>query len=556
MKQKGTILIVDDDSISREILKEFLSDEFEVVEAEDGLEALDLLISQNVEVSAIITDLIMPRVDGDKFIKLITKVNHFENVPIIISSSNQDLESEVKCLKSGAWDYIKKPYYRDIVRFRVRNAVSRSQKSVMNNFKHRFEYDELTGIYRRDKFFEVARRLIDESEETYAFCRVDIDKFKMYNSYFGYHEGNNLLCFLVNRIRMLIFNFETIECGRIVDDVFCFMVPYDKEKIIKAINDINTSLRNYNKNYEIVPSFGICPITNKEVSIREVFDMATLAAQDVKGHYTEIYSFYNDEMRETLIEEQTIINEMANALENEQFAVYLQPKYDLNTEKPIGSEALVRWIHPTKGIISPGLFIPIFERNGFIAKLDFYMWENICKIIRRWLDEGKEVLPISVNISRISMFNGLVSNIIVDLLKRYDIDPKHFKVELTESAYTTNFDVVHNSLLKMQEAGIKVLMDDFGSGYSSLNSLKDMNIDELKIDMRFLSRNNEDRGDIILQAVVKMAHRLEMPVIAEGVETKEQASFLNSLGCESAQGYFYAKPMPVSEYEKLVYQNK
>ncbi|MEG2192296.1 MAG: EAL domain-containing protein, partial [Oscillospiraceae bacterium] len=232
--------------------------------------------------------------------------------------------------------------------------------------------------------------------------------------------------------------------------------------------------------------------------------------------------------------------------------IYLQPKLNIQVNKMCGAEALVRWRHPIRGLLSPGEFIPVFERNGFIIKLDYYVWEQVCKCLRRWLDEGKTPYPISVNVSRVNLYNPKLAELILQLVKKYNLSPSLLNLELTESAYTDNPIAASETIALLQSYGFVILMDDFGSGYSSLNILKDISVDELKIDMRFLSETKiPGRGENIIASVVRMAKWLNIPVVTEGVETKEQTDFLRSIGCDCIQGYYYAKPMKVSEYEDL-----
>ena len=283
-----------------------------------------------------------------------------------------------------------------------------------------------------------------------------------------------------------------------------------------------------------------------------MYDRANLAAKHCKGNYIRNYAFYTRQMSQEIEKEQRIVNSMKSALENHEFVVYYQPKYGLSDNQIAGAEALVRWKHPERGMISPGEFIPVFERNGFITKLDYYVWEQTCIQLRRWLDEGKQPLPISVNLSRISLYNKEVVEVICDLVDKYQIPRSLFQVELTESAYNTNPKAVQEMMQRLREEGFYILMDDFGSGYSSLNVLKDIVVDVLKMDMKFFSGDDkEGRGENIMAAVIRMAKWLNMPVVAEGVERIEQVEFLRSIGCEYVQGYYFAKPMPVEEYEKL-----
>ena len=250
--------------------------------------------------------------------------------------------------------------------------------------------------------------------------------------------------------------------------------------------------------------------------------------------------------------EQQIINEMDTALEEKQFVVYFQPKYELDGYTPRGAEALVRWKKPDGTMVSPGEFIPVFEKNGFIIKLDYYVWDQVCQLIATALRAGRKPDPISVNVSRVNLYNPNFLESLVNLVEKYRIPPEYLHLELTESVFSDTENVILNAVNYLHKAGFTILMDDFGSGYSSLNVLKDIDLDVLKIDMKFLSKGKDDgRGEKILAAVIQMAKALDMPVIAEGVEEKKQVQMLKRLGCNYIQGYYFAKPMPQEDYERL-----
>ncbi|MEG0216548.1 MAG: EAL domain-containing protein, partial [Hungatella sp.] len=257
-------------------------------------------------------------------------------------------------------------------------------------------------------------------------------------------------------------------------------------------------------------------------------------------------------MSATLTMEQEITNDMKYALENGQFEIYLQPQYNIHTKLPCGAEALVRWMHPKKGMLSPGIFIPIFERNGFITKLDYYVWEQACRCLHEWILQGIKPYPISVNVSRVDLYNPKLVETFLELVDRYEIEPRLLNLELTESAYTDNPIAMKKMMERLQEHGFLIMMDDFGSGYSSLSLLKDILVDVLKIDMQFLSKTEiPGRGENIIASVIRMAKWLNIPVIAEGAESGDQVDFLRSVGCDFVQGYYFARPMPVSDYEQL-----
>lgn len=289
---------------------------------------------------------------------------------------------------------------------------------------------------------------------------------------------------------------------------------------------------------------------NQPVNI--MCDRANLAAESIKGNYAKRCAYYQDSYRTSILKEQEILDDMQAAFRESQFEIFLQPKCSLLDGSVTGFEALARWNHPKKGYVSPDEFIPIFEHNGCIQRLDFYIWDRACEIIRNWTNEGKEALPISVNVSRVDFYNPQLCQLIVGLTKMHNIEPSLLKLEITETAYTDNPKQLCDVIIQLQEHGFTILMDDFGSGYSSLNMLKDIPVDVLKIDLNFLSgEGNTGRGANILSSVIRMAKRLKLPVIAEGVETKEQADFLRSIACQSAQGYYFYKPMNIDSISKL-----
>ena len=261
-------------------------------------------------------------------------------------------------------------------------------------------------------------------------------------------------------------------------------------------------------------------------------------------------------MFQALNKEHYIVKNMKEALESGQFIIYLQPKYDMRDCSIIGAEALARWMHPKDGLISPGDFIPLFERNGFILQLDEYIWELACKTLREWLDKGYQPVPLSVNVSRLHLYDTDFCDKLLALINKYDLPPELLELEITESAYTENPQTLYGIMDRLQEAGFLFSMDDFGSGYSSLNILKDIPVNLVKIDLNFLqqARRGIDVGRDILKGTIQLIHNIDLPVIAEGVESAEQAQFLLNAGCVHAQGYYYAKPMPIADFESLMWK--
>ena len=429
--------------------------------------------------------------------------------------------------------------------------MTRTDIALYEKLRYASEHDSLTGLFNREKVFSNTRKMIDEHLEIqFAFVQLDIERFKLYNSDFGEKEGNNLLKYVAKIIKEVVSDYPICTYGRVNADKFCFCIPYDEDKFYKKLENANERLNKYRQDYLLHFKMGVCIITDSSKSMEDINVKAALAAEKCRYNIKHFYEVYDDEEEKIQRREMEIIHDMHTAIDEKQFTVFLQPKVNVYDEKACGAEALVRWIHPKKGMIPPNIFIPVFEKNGFIADLDYYMWEQVCILLRKWIDEGKKINPVSVNVSRISLYNPNLVHKLLKLINKYGIAPQYLHLEITESAYMTNPSMMLMIIEDLHKAGFTILMDDFGSGYSSLNTLKDFPIDMLKIDMNFLPRGSmAERSRIIISSVIDMAKRLGIKVIMEGVETQEQRDFLRDLQCDYIQGYFYSKPIPVTEYE-------
>lgn len=415
------------------------------------------------------------------------------------------------------------------------------------------EYDDMSGLYSRRAFYiHVRERLDEDPKECYAVVRCDIDRFKAFNDIFGTLMGDQLLGDLGRFFK----GFEqdgVISC-RLQADHYVSLWP----KNLFDAEQLSQKLQQWFEAYPVDFNFSFClgiyVIDDTSLDVALMCDRALMALRTIKQRYNESYAYYDEVLRDKLILEQRIISEMAQALETGQFVVYYQPQFRYSTGKMAGAEALVRWQHPQRGLISPAVFIPIFEKNGFIGSLDRFVWEQVCMKMREWLDKGME-MSVSVNISRIDIEDQSLCQFLEQLVKKYRIPAELLKLEITESVYMRNPAELIAVVKKLQNRRFTVEMDDFGSGYSSLNILKDVPVDVLKLDLKFLGGDGRSRGGTILSSVVRMAHWLDLPIIAEGVETKQQADFLLSIGCDYMQGYYFARPMPAEELEALMQQD-
>lgn len=429
--------------------------------------------------------------------------------------------------------------------------LAEAANTTVQALRNRAVFDPLTGIYNEFAFTSRAKILIHSNPDCqYVLIRFDIARFKMINDIFGPNKGDELLRFIASVLRDHISPEDTF--GRLAGDVFCICTKHSsEEEILDLIHRITYHVDAFPINFNLTPYFGICSV-NSETSLDTLLDWSGMALNTIKGSNLTNYAFYDNVMREQLLAESNIETEMASALKSGQFSVFLQPKCDIGTSEVIGAEALVRWIHPEKGIIPPDLFIPLFEKNGFIIKLDEYVWEETCKIICRWKEQGYPLIPISVNVSRMHIFLPEFCNKITSLVHKYGIPLEMLELEFTESAFISNQDTLYQIMAQLKSRGFTLSMDDFGSGYSSLNMLKNSPMDIIKIDREFLNESTStENSRVIIRNTISMLRQLNMQIIAEGVETREQADFLFISGCSVAQGYYYSKPIDVLSFEKF-----
>ena len=548
----STILIADDEARIRRLVSDFLKrDGHTIIEAADGKTALELIENRRPTLDLAILDVMMPGMDGFAFMEEARTRESIRNIPIVVATTENDYQTEKRCLELGVWDFIPKVFQPEIIRFRVLNTIKRSMA-------HSLEHDGLTGLYTIQKFSQCVKRNLENNQDTkFTFIRLDIERFKMINNFYGVEAGDRLLVYISGLIETYWQDVENCVFGRIDGDVFGICFPRDEKKLNGFILYIKRELKKYKAAYYLETAMGIYDILDNNLDVRNIIARATLAAKQCKGQYMIHEARYTEELRAKIIREQNIINEMEHALETGEFVVYFQPKYELDHCRPSGAEALVRWKKADGTIVSPGDFIPVFESNGFIIRLDYYVWDQVCQFIKNNLAHRGDSEVISVNVSRVNLYNPDFLESLVNLVEKYKIPPKYLNLELTESAFSDDARMIQNAVDYLHKAGFTILMDDFGSGYSSLNVLKDIDIDVLKIDMRFLSKgSSEERGEKILEAVIKMAKSLDMLVIAEGVEEEKQVKMLKRLGCDYIQGYYFAKPMPKKDYVKLLQKSR
>lgn len=425
-------------------------------------------------------------------------------------------------------------------------SKAKSQKTI-----EKIAYTDLvTGYSNWRKFESDATNLLNKASQNdkHAMVIFDIDKFKAINDIYGHKKGNSILKDIADTLNKITCNNETF--ARVSSDNFNVLLKYNtKEDIINAIKKIIIS------NNFVNLSFGIYEIKDKNLPISVYSDRASLAKLSIKNNRDINFAFFNDELRDKLLLEDKIEKEMEYALENNQFVMYLQPKYNIKSDKFCGSEALVRWKYTEKEFIYPSDFIPIFEKNGFITKVDMYILEQACKEIRTLFNKGISPLPISVNFSRVDFFKKDFITKIVNICDKYKIPYSLIEIEITESSMFGDTDTLFEVSRRLQDIGFILSMDDFGSGYSSVNMLKNIPLNVIKLDRGFfIDDKNIDKSQIVIKSIVSLIKQLGIRVVAEGIETKGQVEMLREANCDIIQGYYFSKPLPVKEFEKLVYK--
>ncbi len=414
------------------------------------------------------------------------------------------------------------------------------------------ETEVKTGMYSLNGFSRHAQEyILANPQKAYMIIQWDLDGFKVFNDINGYQNGDTILFGIGHSSPERVKN--GIVFGHLNSDHFVMLAEQAEGAADQIYNDIEAMLRELNGGEDLRFHMGICTVDDPEESIASLCDHALIALRTVKGQYQERYAWYTENMRNLIVEESRLAAEMESALSSGQFQVWYQPQVNYKTGKICGAEALVRWIHPEDGIIPPIRFIPLFERNGFITKLDHYIWDQVCAFQRGWIDSGHKAYPVSINISRRDIYTDDLIQAITSLTQKYDLAPELLHLEITESVYMASPEKMNKIVDVLQEKGFHVEIDDFGSGYSSLNTLKDMKVSTLKLDMKFLQQSeNSDRSGRIISAMIRMADWLDVGTIAEGVETKEQADFLKSMGCYHLQGYYFFKPMKEEDYRRVL----
>ena len=410
----------------------------------------------------------------------------------------------------------------------------------------------LKGIGKLRRFRRNVNNLLYSSSKEIGFIQFDIRKFKIVNDLYGEKFGDEVLDFIIRQLKESC-NDEQFYIN-LRSDVFMIVTEYDsEEELISFIQEFDEKT-SYFKNVKLQMSYGVYTVEDRKMEMRQMEDRAAMARKAAKNNVLKNIIFYKEQFKDSLYNRKFIEENMQAAITERQFMMYLQPKYSIAKNEIIGAEALVRWRHPERGMIYPDQFIPVIEENGFVRKVDYYIWEEACHFIKKCMDEGINTCPVSVNVSRVHLRDDECIKTLSGMIEENGIPKELLELEITETADDQQISL---KALQLKEEGFTLLMDDFGSGYSSLNILLETPFDVIKLDKKFIENMMvSEKGRLLLEQVVSMAGKLDIGLLAEGVETKDQIELLESIGCDQVQGYYYAKPMPKEEFFKLLKQQQ
>ena len=544
--QKRQVLIVEDEFVNREILKANLDQDYEILEAETGAHALDAIAANVDTLSLVLLDLNLPDIHGMEILRRMKEDERLSRIPVIVLTS--DKEAEVESLNSGANDFISKPYpMHEIILARVRRTIELSENRDLIRWTER---DHLTGLFNRDYFYRYAERYdtYHRSEPADALV-VDVNHFHMINERFGKAYADDMLRRIGLEIRQLLAQSGGIACRRDAD-IFFIYSPHRED--YSAFLERLTAAACGDARGRVRLRAGVYSGVDRGLDMERRFDHAKMAADSIRGSFAASIAVYDNMLHEKEIYAERLLDDFQEALDQKQFLVYFQPKYDIRPDVPViyGAEALVRWKHPELGMISPGVFIPLFESNGLILELDHYVWRAAAERLKDWKARLGTIVPVSVNVSRVDMLDPDLADTLRALVGEFGLDCRDLHLEITESAYTQDAAQIVETVNCLRSLGFLIEMDDFGSGYSSLNMLSTLPIDALKLDMQFIRTAFSAGGNTrMLEITIDISDSLSVPMIAEGVETAEQMLKLKELGCAVIQGYYFARPMPAPDFE-------
>ncbi len=549
-KIKRTILIVDDEIINQELLKEILSDDFEVIIAGNGLETLHILQTSLTPISIVLLDINMPLMGGLECIRVMQQDEKLKRIPVIVCTSERD--TELKSLELGAVDFITKPYdMPEIIHARVTRSIELSEDRMIIQASER---DELTDVYNKHIFVEYVLKMDNYSLGAQRDMVVlNIEKFHLFNELYGREEGNRVLSSLADVLKDVSRANEGIV-GRLQGDYFVMYISH-QEDYDPLVAKINSDLEEKHRISNLRLRVGVYKVTDTNDPVDDRIDRAKRVCDDIRSSNKSNFIIFDQERQNNALFKERLNRDVQKAIDEKQFEVYYQPKINISGDKYFisSAEALIRWNYPDYGFISPGVFVPMFEENGSIRLLDKFVWEQAAFQIAAWKKKYGRAIPVSVNVSRVDIFDSSIVDTLKDIVKRAGITPSEMYLEITESAYNNETEQFLDIIEQLKNSGFMIEIDDFGSGYSSLNTLASLPFDVLKLDMKFVRemfKNEKTRK--MVDIVAEIGVYLKALLVAEGVETKEQCEALKQSGYGIIQGYYFSKPLNARDFETFV----
>ena len=543
--QKASVLIVDDAQINRELLEFILQDRYQVFQAENGAQAIEMIESQERIYRLVLLDIQMPVMDGFGVLEYLQRHNLLKELPVIVISGDSSDESILHAYELGAVDFFSKPFSPEIVLNRVHN--------ILSLYEHDY-IDSLTGSNNRNGFIRMAENVLHNAKRRtdYALMFLDIKNFKATNELFGTEGGDMILRDFYARINDF---WEPEVSGRLDTDHFVCLVKQDHVDLESMAAKLKITAQLKCRSMKLYGYCGIYCLNESDTDVSGMIDRAKLAEESILGDHVQPFAVFDDSMRRIYMDQVELMGEYESAIANGEFKVYYQPVVEAATGNLVSAEALVRWVHPQRGMVSPAAFIPALESGGQISKLDWFVADHVHKTILNCYKEGIPMVPVSVNLSWMDFYDDGLIERLVDIFQGNTLRNGDMHLEITETSYAALESDRAGILKQLRGAGAKILLDDFGSGYSSFGMLKQYDFDILKLDMTFTRQiETSPKVRTIISGIMEMVHHLGIKVIAEGAETQEQVKFLRDNDCDYIQGYYFSKPLPEAEF--LAYVEK
>ena len=552
MQGKPLVLVVDDEEVNRMLLTNILEERYKVETAADGLEAMQLIRRYRSILSAVLLDLSMPKMDGFEVLKEMRMDEMLRHIPVVVLTAQK--EAEIETFEQGASDFITKPFdMPDMILARVAKTIRLAEETYIIRTTEKDPLTDLPNMSYFKTLCEKKKQELFDMGDTAAFLYIDIMNMKAYNARFGYPEGDKLL---MKTATVLQNTFDGMPVCRISDDHFAVMTGVDQHKYL--LEQFRKNLRPVGKGNSIEIHAGIFQEGDGlEPDIITAIDYARLACSTLRGNYNDAVSYYDQKLMKEHDDRQHVLEYFNQALEERWIKVYYQPIVRAETGEVCNFEALARWIDPQRGLLSPGIFMPVIEDYNLGARMDLYMVEEVCREYDVRKKGGLTPVPVSLNFCRTDFDQRDMVVSVTQIADKYNVPHNMLMIEVTESGFSRNAQYLQEQIDRFHALGFKVWMDDFGDGYASLNVLQDISFDLIKLDIGFMRKfNPSGKNGAILRALLSMSKELGIHTLAEGIETKEQFEFLKQYGCEKIQGFFFGKPIPTSELLEQLAQGK